>query len=160
MIVELRQATSYDVTFLWDVFRVSMKGYITQTRGEWNEEREKSQFRNQMDLLAARVIRSNDLEVGFIMAPIKDGARWIHTICVVPEHQRKGIGTEVLRRVIAQAEEQKLPLYLSVLKVNPARLLYERLGFIVIEETTHHFKMQFFAASEPEAGSKSARGAP
>ena len=34
MNVELRQTTPDDVNFLWDVFRVSMKDYITQTRGE------------------------------------------------------------------------------------------------------------------------------
>ena len=144
--IELRQATVADIKFLWDVFRVSMKDYITQTRGEWNEEREESQFRHQLDLSAAQVIRSNNLEVGFIMAPIKDGARWIHTICIVPEHQNRGIGTEVIRSVIAEAKEQKMPLYLSVLKVNPARRLYERLGFGVIEETKHHFRMKFHGA--------------
>ena len=150
--IELRQATADDVDFLWETFRVSMKDYITQARGEWDEQREETQFRNQLDLTASRVIHANDVKVGFIMAPIKDGVRWIHTICIVPEHQRKGIGTKVLRRVIAQGKEQKMSLYLSVLKVNPARRLYERLGFKVIEETTHHFKMQFHAASKSEAG--------
>jgi ribosomal protein S18 acetylase RimI-like enzyme len=150
--IELRQTTADDVDFLWDTFRISMKDYITQARGEWNEQREKSQFRNQLDLSAAQVIRSNDLAVGFIIAPIKDSAREIHTICIVPEHQRKGIGTEVLRRAVAQAREQKISLYLSVLKVNPARRLYERLGFEVIEETKHHFRMKFHGASGSESG--------
>jgi ribosomal protein S18 acetylase RimI-like enzyme len=150
--IELRQTTADDVDFLWDTFRISMKDYITQARGEWNEQREESQFRNQLDLSAAQVIRSNDLAVGFIIAPIKDSAREIHTICIVPEHQRKGIGTEVLRRAVAQAREQKISLYLSVLKVNPARRLYERLGFEVIEETKHHFRMKFHGASGSESG--------
>jgi len=150
MQIEMRQATVADIKFLWDVFRVSMKDYITRTRGEWDEQREEAQFRNQLDLLITQVVHANDLAVGFIMAPIKDGARWIHTICIVPEHQHKGIGTEVLGRVIAQAKEQKMPLYLGVLKVNPALWLYERLGFRVIEETKHHFKMQFRDTSVPE----------
>jgi ribosomal protein S18 acetylase RimI-like enzyme len=81
------------------------------------------------------------------MAPIKDNARWIHTICIVPEHQNRGTGTEVVRSVIVEAETQNMPLYLSVLKVNPARRLYERLGFVVIEETEHHFRMKFVAAA-------------
>jgi ribosomal protein S18 acetylase RimI-like enzyme len=98
------------------------------------------------------VIRSNNLEVGFLMAPIQDGVRWIHTICIVPEHQKRGIGTEVIRSVIAEAGAQKMPLYLSVLKVNPARRLYERLGFEVIEETKHHFRMKFHDAAGSESG--------
>jgi ribosomal protein S18 acetylase RimI-like enzyme len=150
--IELRPATVADTKFLWDVFRISMKDYITQTRGEWNEEREKSQFLHQLDLSAAQVILSKNLEVGFIMAPIKDNARWIHTICVVPEHQNRGIGTEVIRSIIGEIETQKIPLYLSVLKVNPARGLYERLGFGIIEETKHHFRMQFHGAQGSEPG--------
>src|SRR5262245_2875244 len=150
--IELRQATVADAKFLWDVFRISMKDYITQTRGEWNEQRAESQFRHQLDLPAAQVIQSKNLEVGFIMAPIKDSAREIHTICVVPEHQNRGIGTEVIRLIIAEAETQKMPLYLSVLRVNPARRLYERLGFEVIEETKHHFRMKFHGAAGSESG--------
>jgi len=150
--IELRQATVEDTNFLWDVFHIAMKDYITQTRGEWNEQREESQFRDQLDLSAAQVILSKNLEVGFIMAPIKDNARWIHTICIVPEHQNRGIGTEVVRSVIAEAETQNMPLYLSVLKVNPARRLYERLGFVVIEETEHHFRMKFRGAAASESG--------
>jgi ribosomal protein S18 acetylase RimI-like enzyme len=148
MQIEMRQATADDIKFVSDVFRVSMKDYITRTRGEWDEQREEAQFRNQLDLLTTQVVHANDLAVGFIMAPIKDGVRWIHTICIVPEHQNKGIGTEVLGRVITQAREQKISLYLSVLKVNPARRLYERLGFGVIEETKHHFKMGFYGNSD------------
>ena len=65
--IKLRQATLADTKFLWDAFRASMKDYITQTRGEWNEQREESQFRHQLDLPATQVIRSNDLAVGFII---------------------------------------------------------------------------------------------
>lgn len=77
------------------------------------------------------------------MAPVRDGALWIHTICIAPEHQRKGIGTEVIRSIVAEAINQTLPIRLSVLKVNPARALYERLGFKVIGESTYHLQMQF-----------------
>ena len=150
--IELCQAKVADTKLLSDVFRVSMKDYITQIRGEWNEQREESQFRHQLELSAARVIRSKILEVGVITAPIKDSARWIHTICIVTDHQNRGIGTEVIRSVVAEAETQKMPLYLSVLKVNPARRLYERLGFVIIEETEHHFRMKFRGAAAKESG--------
>jgi ribosomal protein S18 acetylase RimI-like enzyme len=148
MEIELRHATADDIAFLWDVFRLSMRDYITQARGEWNEQREESQFRHQLDLTTTQVIRTNNLAVGFIMAPMKDGARWIHTICIAPEHQNRGIGTEVIRLVIAESEKQEMELFLSVLKVNPARRLYERLGFRVIEEAKHHLRMQFHATSK------------
>ena len=79
MPIEMRQATADDVGSLWETFRDSMRSYITQTRGEWNEEREKFQFRDQLDLAVLQVIHANHGEVGFIMASIRDGALWIHT---------------------------------------------------------------------------------
>lgn len=105
--IELRQTTADDVDFLWDTFRISMTDYITQARGEWNEQREKSRFRHQLELSAAQVIRSNDLEVGFIMAPIKDGARWIHTMCIAPEHQRKGLELKFYAESLGKQKNRK-----------------------------------------------------
>jgi hypothetical protein len=53
MEIELCQVIADDIAFRWDVFRLSMHDYITQTRGVWNEEREESQFRRQLDLPTA-----------------------------------------------------------------------------------------------------------
>jgi ribosomal protein S18 acetylase RimI-like enzyme len=142
---EIRQATAGDVDLLWSMFRRSMKDYITEARGEWNDEREEFQFSSQLDLSASQIIRVDAQEVGFVMAPVRDGVLWIHTICILPEHQRKGTGTEVIRSVIGQAKRQNLPVCLSVLKVNPARRLYERFGFKVTAESAHHYQMQFKA---------------
>src|SRR5919108_5543303 len=97
--VEMRRATADDVDLLWTIFRASLKDYIIEARGEWNEEREESQFWRQLDLSASRIIAVDHQHIGFIVAPIRDGALWIHTICIVPEYQRKGIGTGVIRSV-------------------------------------------------------------
>lgn len=41
--------------------------------------------------------------------------------------------------LLAEAAAAAIPVELQVLKVNPARSLYERLGFAVFDETeTHH----------------------
>jgi ribosomal protein S18 acetylase RimI-like enzyme len=83
--------------------------------------------------------------VGFITVLVREGSVWIHTICVDREHQNSGIGTEVVKSFIAQAQEQRLPLCLSVLKVNPARQWYERLGFRVTDASKYHYHMKFEA---------------
>jgi ribosomal protein S18 acetylase RimI-like enzyme len=141
----LRNAVGTERDYLYKVFRAAMKEYITQTRREWSEQREEAQFQQQLDISATHVIRVDNSDIGFITAPIRDKIIWIHTICIIPEHQNKGFGTEVIRSVIVQAREQKMPLYLSVLKMNPARRLYERLGFRVTQESTHHYQMVFEA---------------
>jgi len=59
-----------------------------------------------------------------------------------PPFHRRGIGTEILGRVVAAADSKGLPVKLQVLKWNPARSLYERHGFVTVGETETHFLME------------------
>jgi ribosomal protein S18 acetylase RimI-like enzyme len=62
---------------------------------------------------------------------------------VLPDWQGKGIGTTVIQRMIEGAQKAEKPFRLQVFKVNPARKLYERLGFIKTGETETHIQMEF-----------------
>ena len=53
---------------------------------------------------------------------------------LLPSFQHRGIGTSIIHDVIARARAAHLPVTLTVLKENPAKTLYERLGFSVQEE--------------------------
>ncbi len=48
-----------------------------------------------------------------------------------------------LRRLLAEAEEQRAQVQLSVLCANPARRLYERLGFVAVGEKEHALVMVY-----------------
>jgi len=48
------------------------------------------------------------------------------------------LGAALVRGVTAVADVRGLPVRLQVLKINPARRLYERLGFVVTGETETH----------------------
>jgi ribosomal protein S18 acetylase RimI-like enzyme len=67
---------------------------------------------------------------------------FISSILILPEHQNKGIGSLIISKITEQAQQQGHSVTLQVLKVNPARRLYERLGFIIEGETDTHFKMR------------------
>jgi ribosomal protein S18 acetylase RimI-like enzyme len=67
----------------------------------------------------------------------------LHTLCVTPEFQRRGLGTAAIRQIIAEARGRKRGIVLYVLKTNGgARLLYQRLGFIIVDETASHYRMR------------------
>ena len=51
-------------------------------------------------------------------------------IALLPDFRRKGAGTELLKRLFAEATERNVPLTIHVEIFNPARALYERLGFV------------------------------
>ncbi|MCQ8889626.1 GNAT family N-acetyltransferase [Pseudoalteromonas carrageenovora] len=57
-----------------------------------------------------------------------------------PNHQNKGYGRGVIEQVIKTAKLK--PIKLTVLKNNPAKALYTRLGFKITEEDNYEYHMQ------------------
>ena len=64
--------------------------------------------------------------------------RWITS----SHMQRQGIGTRVLQMLIEEARRAGKPITLGVVKINPARRLYERLGFQRTHEDRHKVYMR------------------
>ena len=69
-------------------------------------------------------------------------------ISLLPEQCRKGIGTALLQWLQAEARCNDQPLRLHVAPENPARRLYERLGFQLIEDRGSHLFMEWRAVKE------------
>jgi ribosomal protein S18 acetylase RimI-like enzyme len=60
----------------------------------------------------------------------------------LPSHQGAGLGTLLLYSLLGEADAARAPIRLRVLRTNPARRLYERLGFAVAGESATHFLME------------------
>lgn len=58
-------------------------------------------------------------------------------IAVLPGYEGRGIGAELLGRLLAHCEGRFPAVVLSVRASNPARRLYERFGFEVVEVITN-----------------------
>lgn len=69
-------------------------------------------------------------------------------ISLLPDHCGKGIGTAMLQWLQAEARCNNQPLRLHVTPENPARRLYERLGFQLLEDRGSHLFMEWRAAKE------------
>jgi ribosomal protein S18 acetylase RimI-like enzyme len=59
----------------------------------------------------------------------------IMDISILPEHRGKGIGGRLLQDLQKVAKEMEKPLSIHVEVFNPAKKLYNRLGFKMISET-------------------------
>ena len=66
-----------------------------------------------------------------------------HPVSVAPAVQRRGIGAALIRSLLDEASVAGKRVHLDVLRANPARRLYERLGFRVVAEDTHSYLMRF-----------------
>jgi ribosomal protein S18 acetylase RimI-like enzyme len=75
-------------------------------------------------------------------------ARWekeirIIDIALLPEHRGAGIGTKLLKELQKEARAARKKLSIHVEQFNPARRLYERLGFQQVEEKGVYLLMEW-----------------
>jgi ribosomal protein S18 acetylase RimI-like enzyme len=74
---------------------------------------------------------------------------YVTDLQVLPELQGRGMGTAVLREIIAKAATFGIPVALQVLRVNRrAQRLYERLGFRVTGTSDTSIHMRHPAAGQ------------
>lgn len=143
MDVTLRPATVDDIDPLFAIHRAAMRGYVELTYGPWDEPWQSAFFRDHFDTAVRQVILAHGGVAGFLDLVPQDGGLYVSELVIGPAWQRRGIGTHLLRETQASATTKRLPLRLQVLRVNPARALYERLGFVANGETETHHLMEW-----------------
>jgi len=99
-------------------------------------------FREDFDPPRRQIIICNCFDIGVMSTEWKPNEFFLKLIEISPRFQRLGIGTAIIRDLLEEACRKQLPMSLCVLKTNPARRLYERLGFRVVGETETHFLMR------------------
>lgn len=105
-------------------------------------------FQQQWDPAQVHIIKHDGAKAGWLQTIPGEEALFVAQIFVARPFQRKGIGTEVMKGLIADAARANHPVRLNVVKINPARRLYERLGFRV----THEDDGKVYMKLDPDAG--------
>jgi ribosomal protein S18 acetylase RimI-like enzyme len=142
-----RAAVEADLPFLVGLRQATMSPHLERQglRVSEQEHRERAKF--QLD--AAAIVEIDGQPVGVIKV-LQDGITWtIEQFQIAPSHQGRGLGTTVLRALIADARRSGALLRLSVLKQNPAARLYARLGFRTLAESATSYKMTFIETEAP-----------
>jgi GNAT superfamily N-acetyltransferase len=130
----LRPVVGADFDFLWQLKLDTLKQYIEPLFG-WDEELAKRILRDRV-MPEGCIVAVEGKDVGVLKVTLDDDWLTLREIGLVPSIQGRGLGTRLIRDVLAYADERRLPVELLVMKPNPARRLYERLGFEV-----SHFQM-------------------
>ena len=80
------------------------------------------------------VILRDGEPIGRLYVDRRDDEVRIVDIALLPEHRSTGIGSGILRSLLAEAAGAGKPVRVHVERLNPARRLYDRLGFVPIED--------------------------
>jgi GNAT superfamily N-acetyltransferase len=81
-------------------------------------------------------------DIGWLQTKTTDSTLFLGQLYLSGHMQRQGIGTRVLQMLIEEARRAGKPVTLGVVKINPARHLYERMGFQCTYEDRHKVYMR------------------
>jgi len=146
--MRLRPGRDDDLEVLYRIHRDALGPYVEATWG-WDEPSQAGRFRERFDPETVQVIEVAGDVVGFLIVDECEDRLALSTIEIAPAHQRKGIGTSLIRDLLERAARRHVPVDLRVLRCNPAIRLYARMGFVVVGETGTHVEMR---ASPEEPG--------
>jgi len=138
----LRPATKADLDSLYALHREVMQGPVLQTLGAWDDDWQFAQFREAFRPRHCRIIVLDGQDVGVCAYERRSDDYFLRLLEVLPQYQGRGIGSLILRRLLARAQREGRPITLFAVRTDGARRFYERLGFSVIGETATHYLMQ------------------
>lgn len=149
--ITLRPITEADLTLLERVYASTREDELSVTG--WSAE-QKQQFLHQQ-FTAQHTYYQQHYEDSRFDVILRDGepagrlyvARWdkelrVIDIALLPEHRRQGIGTALLRELLAEAHAAGKPVRIHVEHNNPAMGLYQRLGFQRSGDTGVYYLME------------------
>ena len=139
----LRPAKDSDREWVWETKKLCVSVYVKQTYGVWNEETQTSRFKTTFDSKEVQIISMSGSDVGYVASECTEQEFRLFNIMILPDFQNRGLGSIIMLKLLDEAETKDIPFRLQVLKVNPARALYERLGLSVTAETDTHYQMQW-----------------
>lgn len=129
----LRPATVDDIDKAMGIHHRSYRELIKKQFGNFNEAEQDRYFMDAWSGKHELFIVGGEI-VGYVCVEKEVDHYLLSTIVIDPDFQGKGIGSSFIKDLIKKAEEEKLPVRLQVLKENEAKILYENLGFTVIED--------------------------
>ena len=139
-----RNCTSEDFDFLFELKKENFKWYVDKIWG-WKDDDQKGRLQQDLKehLPHKRIIMVDNKPVGvYAIHMTDDGDLFINEISILAEYQNKGIGRKILEEQLKENHKRGIRTILQVFKDNPAKKLYEQLGFKVYGETETHYQME------------------
>lgn len=135
MKITRREATEDDIPFLLELRHDTMEQYLVDAGVDVSNEFHLERLLYAFD--GAEVLILDGNPIGLLKVRRSKHEWEIVQMQISVNLQGKGIGRFLLQQVISEATAVGVALILSVLKNNPAKQLYERLGFEVVGENKH-----------------------
>ncbi len=139
VLLSYRKATIEDLAFLLQLRKASMTKHL-EVAGLFLSDKEHLE-RIKEHFNDSQLILLNNKAIGLLKLGIMQERLHIRQFQLLPKYQGKGIGYQVLKSLITKARKRNLPITLNVLLANPAKALYQRVGFKIIGQNELEYQM-------------------
>jgi ribosomal protein S18 acetylase RimI-like enzyme len=140
-IVSFKRANSHDRAFLLTLRKASMDEHL-KTAGIYLDDSAHMQRIDEY-FNDSHIISFQNSAIGLIKLALFTDKIHIRQFQLLPRYQGLGIGSKVLELVKRKAQEKQLAITLNVLLNNPAKQLYLRHGFVIIDSNELEFQMRW-----------------
>lgn len=151
MRLSLRPATDTDTPVLHELYAGTRRDEFAAWG--WSAEQQamfvQMQFRAQQQHYRAQfphaehlIICADDQPIGRMIVERGTVALRLIDLVIAPQQRNRGIGTTLLRQLLAEGAQRSVPVRLQVVHTNPALRLYRRLGFAIIADDGLYYQME------------------
>lgn len=147
--ITLRPANADDEQFLLSLY--------ASTRSEldllaWDDQQkhqfaamqfnfQSQQYRASYPAADHSIVQKGQEPIGRFIVNRDDSEFVLVDISLLPIHRQQGIGRQLIVALLKEAQARELPVRLHVVVSNPAKHLYERLGFTIVSTDSVYCEM-------------------
>jgi ribosomal protein S18 acetylase RimI-like enzyme len=147
--ITLRPANADDEQFLLSLY--------ASTRGEldllgWDDQQkhqfaamqfnfQSQQYRTNYPAADHSIVQKGQEPIGRFIVDRDESEFVLVDISLLPVHRQQGIGTQLMVALLKEAQTREVPVRLHVMVSNPAKHLYERLGFTIVSADSVYCEM-------------------
>lgn len=139
--IDYRAVREEDFDWLLSLRQITMNPHLLASGFEPSDETHRVAVHTDYDSTRIIVEGRVDVDVGMVKLVTISKPWHLRQIQVAPEFQGQGIGRLVLDQILEKAHDEATSIELNVLRVNPAKRLYETLGFQIVETNDSAYKM-------------------
>ncbi|MCC6743751.1 MAG: GNAT family N-acetyltransferase [Acidobacteria bacterium] len=157
-LVRVRHADEADSGLLYELFK-SVRGKELEVAGlpasslehllRIQHDAQRRSYQMAFPDLEVRIVEIGGKSCGQIALSTTDDAVHLVDVSIAPAERGRGVGNCLVRLVCEDAAARDLPVKLHVAAGNPARRLYERIGFRLTKEDAIYDSMEWRAEPRP-----------
>jgi N-acetylglutamate synthase-like GNAT family acetyltransferase len=138
----LRFATPDDLPFAQRLHAETYRAQIEPLHG-WDDHAEAERIARTFRPERTRILQRGGSDIGLLSMETTAREIVVENFSIAPDFQNRGLGSSILKAILAAARDSGLPVVCVLNKTSRAQRLYDRLGFTPVEQTDTSVRLRW-----------------